>query len=84
MLHRLHADAADVDARDAQVALLQQLFGELGVARAHVQDALRFVEVRRQDVLQPAEPLVPVEGLRVSALGELYLVYLSSQYSVFP
>jgi hypothetical protein len=43
-----------------------------------------LVHMGGNDILESAESLVPVEGLWVSRYAAVYLLYLSSQYSVLP
>ena len=77
--HGFDADIRNVDIRDAGVAFFEHFFAEPRIACPHVEDLVGLIDMGGDDVLEPTEALIPVEGFRVSEWRSNYLVYLSSQ-----
>ena len=83
--HGLYTDVTLVNTYDLLVALLYHLFRHAGITTSCIEDFTLLINVRSYNILNSAKSLVPIEGLRVSKLDDqLYLVYLSSQYSTLP
>lgn len=66
ILHGLDADVGDIDVGNLGISFLEHFLAEPGVARADIEDTVSLIHMGGDDVLEAAEPLVPVEGLRVS------------------